>query len=217
MAYYCCVFILSLLLIDNNSVLIKTITTTVQVHCQPHVNITTSGHSLVSNCMSSPIVTQRINKEHLPVIFFCTIRLEAAPSLLLLPSITTLRSPWLLLATPPTLTSRSLSMSEWHMDVDGEDCRDELAEDSVEEVDEGDNGAPTTVIVRMWAALLSVITGPGPLLNRSSNGGTRSHTYLASGDRIGWSALKSKPHRLVASRTCFLSCVSTMLRGSGDD
>lgn len=153
------------------------------------------------------------SKQNSPVIFFCTIRLEAVPSLLLLPSTTPLRSPWLQLGPP--LTSRSLSRSELHMDVDGEDTSDEWADDKVEAVDEGDMA--TTWIVRTWAALLSVITGPGPLLlllllRLSSSGGTRSQTYLASGDRIGWSALKSKPHRLVASSTCFFSCVSTMLR-----
>lgn len=171
-----------------------------QVHCQQkptRPQVSTSPRTLIT-----------ING-HSPVIFFCTIRLAAAPSLLL-PS-TPLRSPGL--RTPP-LTSSSISRSELQSD--------ELADERVDKVEDGDRAI--TSIVRTWAALLSVITGPGPLLLlrlllstswSSSSGGTRSQTYLASGDRIGWSALKSKPHRLVASSTCFFSCVSTILQKEG--
>lgn len=109
----------------------------------------------------------------------------------------------------------SVSRSELHKEVEGDDSSDELAEDKDEEVDDGDMAT-----TRTWAALLSVITGPGTdvvgLARRSSfSGGTRSQTYLASGDRMGWSDVKSNPHLLVASRTCFLSWVSTMLKGNG--
>lgn len=95
------------------------------------------------------------------------------------------------------------------MDVDGE----ELAEEQVEEEQDGDK---TAGVVRTCAALVRV-NGPGPLqllliVSRSwSWRGIRSHTYLDSGDLMGWSAVKSKSHRLDASRTCFFNCVSTML------
>lgn len=113
----------------------------------------------------------------------------------------------------------SVSRSERQMDVDGDDTKDELAEEHAEEQDEEHDGDRSAVATRgrICAALVRVINGPGLLLlllvSRSwSRRDIRSHTYLDSGDLMGWSVVKSKSHRLDASRTCFFNCVSTMLR-----